>query len=59
MVMTISAEWHKANKMPKKPSTEERLRWHTEHMANCACRTPSPKLMQEIKKYEHISSNSS
>jgi hypothetical protein len=49
--MAINATWHKANKMPKNPTEEQRLKWHIEHMANCTCRLPSPKLMEEIREF--------
>jgi hypothetical protein len=50
--MAINADWHRKNRMPKNPSDEEKLKWHIGHMANCSCRLPSPKLMEEIKKYQ-------
>jgi hypothetical protein len=50
--MAINAEWHRKNKMPKNPTDEQRLNWHVDHMANCNCRTPSPKLLAEIKNFQ-------
>lgn len=50
---TLNAEWHKKNKMPVNASIEERIKWHTEHLKNCKCRTDLPgslKLqMQRVK----------
>ncbi|MFZ2102836.1 MAG: hypothetical protein WAU86_19955 [Oricola sp.] len=34
----INAEWHKANPMPKNPTTAQRIAWHRAHAATCACR---------------------
>lgn len=38
----INTEWHLANKMPKNASFEQRVAWHKEHLANCACRCDLP-----------------
>ena len=43
----INAEWHQANRMPKKPSFEERVAWHVEHLRNCSCRTELPTRLAE------------
>jgi len=40
----INAEWHRAHRMPKNPTLEQRLEWHREHARNCDCRQPPPKL---------------
>ena len=40
----INAEWHRAHRMPKNPTQEQRLEWHREHLRHCDCRKPSPKL---------------
>jgi hypothetical protein len=50
--MTINADWHRKNKMPKNPSEEVRIKWHIEHLKFCPCRAPSPKLLGEIKEYQ-------
>jgi hypothetical protein len=42
--MSINAEWHRAHRMPKHPTLEQRLEWHREHARHCDCRTPPPKL---------------
>jgi histidinol phosphatase-like enzyme len=49
--MAINAKWHKANRMPKNPTFEQRMKWHIAHMENCNCRKPSPKLLEEMKKF--------
>jgi len=48
----INAKWHLKNKMPKNPTEEVRIKWHIEHLKNCPCRAPSPKLIKEIEEYE-------
>ena len=40
---TEHAEWHRANRMPKNPSEDERLEWHLAHLKHCQCRTDLPK----------------
>ena len=42
--MSINAEWHRAHRMPRNPTLEQRLEWHREHTRHCGCRKPSPKL---------------
>lgn len=46
----INAEWHLAHRMPKNPTTEQRLRWHIEHSRHCSCRPLTEKLKAEIAK---------
>jgi len=47
----INAEWHKKHPMPKNPTLDQRVKWHSEHLKNCACRTEfPPKLKIEMKK---------
>jgi DNA-binding FrmR family transcriptional regulator len=50
--MKINKEWHQANKMPKNPTQEERIKWHIEHAKNCSCYPISSKLAKEIEEYE-------
>ena len=50
MNKNINKEWHLAHPMPKKPTLEQRIDWHLEHIKNCQCRGIPPKLEQEIKK---------
>ncbi|MBN9036546.1 MAG: hypothetical protein J0H53_10775 [Rhizobiales bacterium] len=33
-----NAEWHRAHRMPKNPTVEQRIAWHREHAQNCNCR---------------------
>jgi hypothetical protein len=46
----INKEWHLANKMPKKASLDERIKWHVEHARNCKCRVLGGKILKEIQK---------
>jgi len=48
--MSINKEWHKANRMPKNPTLEQRIKWHLAHAKNCKCRPIPKKLLAEIKK---------
>jgi len=50
MVMKINAKWHLANKMPKNPTLDQRVKWHAEHAENCSCRPLEGKIFEEIKK---------
>ncbi|HTW96740.1 MAG TPA: hypothetical protein VMD74_03755 [Candidatus Methylomirabilis sp.] len=40
--------------MPKNPSEAQKIKWHLEHIKHCACRTPSAKLLLEMKKMGFI-----
>jgi hypothetical protein len=48
--MTINATWHKANRMPKNPTADQRIHWHLEHTRECGCRPIPPKLRKEIER---------
>jgi hypothetical protein len=48
--MKINAKWHLANRMPKNPTLEQRVKWHVAHEKNCNCRPMPEKLKTEIKK---------
>lgn len=38
----INKQWHKAHRMPKNPTHQQRIKWHTEHVKHCSCR-PMPE----------------
>lgn len=40
----LNAEWHRAHRMPKNPTEDQRLEWHEAHAAVCACR-PMPEAL--------------
>lgn len=44
-----AVEWHLSHKMPKNPTTEERVLWHIEHKKMCGCR-PIPKSLHHLIK---------
>jgi hypothetical protein len=48
--MKLNKEWHLANRMPAKPTLDQRIAWHLEHKKNCACRDIPEKLQAEIEK---------
>ncbi len=45
----INAEWHARHKMPKNPTTDQRMKWHLEHARHCGCRPISGALLEEFK----------
>ena len=49
--MKINKEWHLANKMPKNPTREQKIKWHIEHQANCNCRQMPVKMQVEVNDY--------
>lgn len=50
MTEKLNAEWHRAHRMPKNPSLDQRILWHAEHTKQCACRKPTGKILDELKK---------
>jgi hypothetical protein len=48
--MAINVKWHLANKMPKNPNLDQRVKWHLAHAKNCPCRPLGGKILEEIKK---------
>jgi hypothetical protein len=46
----INKEWHRAHRMPKNPSLEERIEWHVEHAQHCGCREIPGNLKEKMKK---------
>ena len=48
LYMKINKEWHLKNKMPSKPTLEDRLKWHLEHSKNCTCRKMPILIRREI-----------
>lgn len=43
----MNKTWHEAHRMPKNPTQEERITWHTKHQEHCSCR-PIPQKLQEV-----------
>lgn len=50
MAMKVNKDWHLANKMPKRPTLDQRIEWHLDHSKNCQCRPLDAKILEEIKK---------
>jgi hypothetical protein len=48
--MAINATWHKANRMPKNATLDQRIVWHREHAKHCACRPVPEKVLAEMKR---------
>ena len=46
----INKEWHLANRMPKNPTIDQKIKWHLEHSKSCTCRPLGGKILEEIKK---------
>lgn len=46
-VPRLNAEWHRAHRMPKNPTTDQRLAWHRAHEAHCGCR-PMPERLRAL-----------
>jgi len=47
--MTVNADWHERNPMPKNATDEQRLAWHREHAQTCGCRQP-PDVAAELAR---------
>jgi hypothetical protein len=45
--MKINKEWHLKNRMPKRTTVEQRIKWHINHARNCSCR-PIPQKIQVL-----------
>jgi histidinol phosphatase-like enzyme len=48
----INKAWHEAHIMPRNPTRDQRMQWHTEHSKECNCRKPSPKLLEEMQAWQ-------
>jgi len=46
----LNAEWHRANRMPKNPTMDQRIAWHLAHAKACGCREISGKLREEMER---------
>jgi hypothetical protein len=49
----MNAEWHRQNRMPKNATDAERVAWHTEHAAYCACR-PIPATVKRLMERDAV-----
>lgn len=50
MKAKLNKDWHLQHRMPERPTMEERIKWHLEHVKHCGCRSIPPKLVAEIEK---------
>jgi hypothetical protein len=48
--MPINKPWHESHRMPRNPTTQQRITWHLEHAQECACRPIPPRLLEEINR---------
>ncbi len=46
----MNNDWHDKNLMPKNPTFEQRVKWHTEHQKFCKCRPIPAKLLEKMKE---------
>lgn len=49
MASRTNESWHKAHVMPKHATVDQRIEWHLQHQANCACRPMPVKLRERIE----------
>ena len=52
MTSKINAEWHNANRMPKNPTHEQRMKWHLGHSKNCECYPMTARIAAELTAWE-------
>ena len=48
----MNVKWHEQHVMPKRASLEQRIEWHREHRAECACRPIPGKLLEQMAQLE-------
>ena len=48
--MAINREWHRAHRLPRNASKEQRIEWHAEHARECGCRPVPPDLRDEVAR---------
>jgi hypothetical protein len=44
----MNKAWHEKHKMPRRPTLEQRRKWHEAHARNCGCR-PMPENLKPVK----------
>jgi hypothetical protein len=45
----LNAAWHRAHRMPKHATLDQRVRWHVAHARHCACREMPATMRAELK----------
>lgn len=48
--MPPNRDWHGAHPMPERASEAQRIAWHVEHAAACACRPIPPRLLERMRE---------
>lgn len=48
----VNRKWHDKNRMPKRATTKERVKWHLGHAKACGCRPIPAKIQRAIAKPE-------
>ncbi len=48
--MALNREWHRAHRMPPRPTREQRIEWHVAHAAACACRPIPDSIKVDVEK---------
>ena len=48
----MNREWHKLHKMPAGTTEKQRIAWHLEHTAHCACRPFPEGLLDKLTPAE-------
>ena len=46
----VNRKWHDKNKLPKRATTKQRVKWHLEHAKKCGCRPIPAKIQRTIEK---------
>ena len=47
---TINRQWHDKNKMPSRPTLDQRVKWHQAHSLYCGCRGVPADIKAEIER---------
>jgi hypothetical protein len=48
--MVLNRDWHRAHRMPPRPTREQRIKWHVAHAAACACRPVPDSIKADVAK---------
>src|SRR6266496_1192254 len=48
----MNVKWHERHVLPKRASLEQRIEWHREHRAQCACRPIPARLLEQMAQLE-------
>ena len=48
--MVVNASWHREHPMPKRPTMDDRIRWHEEHARVCGCRPIPEGVARELRR---------